>query len=331
MNHACLHLRRRLGVGLPAGLLLLVLAVARPAAALEPEAEALISQGIALREQGKDEQALELFRKAEAWGKTPRSTAQVALAEQALGMWMLADTHLSAALAAKDDAWITKNRAALEGALATIQKHVGSVEVRANVASAQIFVDGALVGTLPRPTPLRLEVGARQVEVRAAGYHSASRSVVVSNEAMARETFTLAPLPPEPPPGKGGKDGTVVVAEPTISTRTVGWVLVGAAAGAAVFGGVSFLIREVQTGRYNDRTDCPGIDKPNQPAVCQSILDAEGTWRTVGVASLIGAGVVGVTGLALVVLAPSPKPKAPVIATLRCTPVGLGLGCGGTF
>lgn len=327
------HVSRRLG-----GAAALLLALSTPARAAELDAEALISQGIALREQGKDDQALVLFRQAEAKGKTPRATAQVALAEQALGMWVLAEAHLGTALAAKGDPWIEKNRAALEGALAVVQKHVGALEVRTNVAAAEVYVDGALASSLPREAALRVEVGPRRVEVRAAGYHPVARSVVIATETLARETFTLAPLPPTPPPtppyGAGGRGGPreappIVLTTPTNVPRTVGWALVGVAGGAAVFGGVSFLIREVQTGRYNDRTDCPGVDKPSQPAVCQSILDAEATWRTVGIASFVGAGVLGAAGLGLVVFAPSPKaPAAPKVA---CGPAALGLQCAGTF
>lgn len=306
-----------------------------PAAlAAEPDAEALISQGISLREQGKDDQALELFRQAEAKGKTPRATAQVALAEQALGMWVLAETHLGAAFAAKGDPWIEKNRAALEGALAVVQKHVGTLEVRTNVPAAEVYVDGALVTALPRGSALRVEVGPRRVEVRATGYLPVIRSVVIATDSLARETFSLAPLPPPTPPTKGPNSAREpapgVVAPPTSAARTTGWVLLGVAGGAAVFGGVSFLIREVQTGRYNDRSDCPGVDKPSQPAVCQSILDAEATWRTVGIASFVGAGVLGAAGLGLVVFAPTPRAAGPA-PRVACGPAALGLQCSGTF
>ncbi len=309
-------------------------AVGRTARAAELDAETLISQGIALREQGKDDQALELFRQAEAKGKTPRATAQVALAEQALGMWVLAEAHLGGALAAKGDPWIEKNRAALEGALAVVQKHVGALEVRANVAGAEVYIDGTLASSLPRASALRIEVGPRRLEVRAPGYHPVARSVLISTEALARETFTLAPLPPPPPPASGRTGPReapppLVLTPPTNVPRTVGWALLGVAGGAAVFGGVSFLIREVQTGRYNDRTDCPGVDKPGQPAACQSILDAEATWRTVGVASFVGAGVLAVGGLGLVVFASSPK--ASTAPRAACAPAGLSLQCAGTF
>lgn len=321
-----------------------VLAGARVASAADAEAEAWISQGIALREQGKDDQALELFRKADAKAKTPRSTAQVALAEQALGMWVLAETHLTEALAAKDDPWITKNRAPLEGALATIQKHVGSLEIRLNVPKADVYVDGALVGTVPRPTPLRVEVGPHQVELRVSGYYPVSHQVTISVDAMARETYALSALPATPPPATGPNAGgpaaggaLKVVSEPANVPRTVGWVLVGTAAAGAVFGGIAALIRETQTGRYNDKVDgklCPGPSNTNQPASCQEILDTRSTWGSVATGSFIGAAVLGVAGLTTVILAPSTKPKTVSASGFGCGPGplgGLGVSCAGTF
>ena len=49
-------------------------------------AEAAISKGIELRRQGRDRDALTEFQKAVGLHKTPRAVAQVALAEQALGL-----------------------------------------------------------------------------------------------------------------------------------------------------------------------------------------------------------------------------------------------------
>lgn len=87
----------------------LLCAGARPAFAApdDPDAEALINRGIELREHGKDDEALGVFKKAFAKSPTPRARAQVALAEQALGLWTAAESDLASCLAAADDAWIT--------------------------------------------------------------------------------------------------------------------------------------------------------------------------------------------------------------------------------
>src|SRR4051812_16131890 len=69
-------------------------------------AEAAIRRGVDLRRQGQDDQALQEFKKAYELSPSPRAIAQIGLAEQALGRWVDAETHLEAALGSKTDAWI---------------------------------------------------------------------------------------------------------------------------------------------------------------------------------------------------------------------------------
>ncbi len=307
------------------------MALSPAAFAEDTDVESLLSQGIALREQGKDDQALEVFRRADARAHTPRTGAQVALAEQAIGLWVPAEAHLLAALRAREDPWISRNRAALEGALAVIQKRLGNLEVRADVPGAEVRIDGILAGVLPFEVPLRAEAGRRAVEVRAAGYHPISRVTEIVAGQSSRETFTLVPLPKDDPVGPGRGRDTGPALEPTSGVqRSLGWGLVAGGAAAGAFGGVSLLVREIQVGRYNDRKDCPGVSQPNQPAECASILDGANTWRTLGIVSLVGAGVLLTTGAVLVVTAPGARPR-PKAASLSCGPLGLGLACEGRF
>src|SRR6185295_1879926 len=133
------------------------------------DADGYIAKGIEARERGRDAEALGLFKKAFAIAPTPRARAQVALAEQALGMWADAERDLTAALATAGDAWIAKNRVALDGALATIRRHLGDLEVRGPDA-AEVYLDGLRLGTTPGP--FRVEAGRRTLEVRARGFVS---------------------------------------------------------------------------------------------------------------------------------------------------------------
>src|SRR5580704_12825575 len=71
-----------------------------------PNDEALIAEGIALREQGRDREALELFVRAAALAASPRATAQIGLAQQALGHWVEAEAGLRTALEQGTDPWI---------------------------------------------------------------------------------------------------------------------------------------------------------------------------------------------------------------------------------
>jgi hypothetical protein len=296
-----------------------------------PGVEALIKRGIELREQGKDDWALELFKQADALVPSPRTKAQVGLAEQALGIWVAAEGHVEAALAAKDDAWIERYRGALENALATIKKHVGTLEVRGGVPGGDVLVDGAKVGTLPMTAPWRVEVGRRAIEVRAAGYHSASRATDIVAGATTRETFQLVKEDAVAEPSRaGGAAIDASASAPGAVQRTMGWVFVGTGGAALVLGVVGIVARQSTVSGYNEDTTCPGLGSANQPAECQDRISTADTWRTVSIASFIAGGVLGVGGAVLVLTAPS-SPRAPASARLACGPLGAGVACGGTF
>jgi hypothetical protein len=62
----------------------------------EPQdVEAIINRGIALRLEGRDLEALVEFERAYAMNPTPRARAQIALAHQALGAWVPAESEIS--------------------------------------------------------------------------------------------------------------------------------------------------------------------------------------------------------------------------------------------
>lgn len=136
----------------PARLAAFVLVVALltvPAPARAEDADALIKQGVELRRAGKDEAALEQFRRAYDLAPTPRALAQMGLAEQALGRWIDGEAHLTKALEGAQESWIAKYRETLEGSRAEIAKHVGSLAVTGGPDGAELRVDGQPVGTLP--------------------------------------------------------------------------------------------------------------------------------------------------------------------------------------
>jgi Tfp pilus assembly protein PilF len=72
----------------------------------EEESNAAIARGVQLRQAGNDDEALAEFRRADQLMPSPRTKAQIALAEQALGQWVAAERDLRAALSTADDPWI---------------------------------------------------------------------------------------------------------------------------------------------------------------------------------------------------------------------------------
>lgn len=295
-------------------------------------ADVLITRGIELRETGKDDEALVLFRQAYAKSPTPRARDQVALAEQALGLWVNAEADLMGALAEAEDPWIAKHRGALEGALAIVRRRLGSLEVRGN-EGAEVFLDGVRLGALPA-SGFRVEAGTRRLDVRLAGYHASTRLVEVPASGVARETVTLVPSFEKTP---GDAVGPVV--EPGHAQRVFGYVLGGIGIGMLGVGTVGLLVREGEKADYNADRTCPGTDKP-QPKACGERLERIRTLLTVSVTSYVAGGVFIVGGLALALTAPSASRGKGAASAKRRLPFGCapgvspseaGVMCVGTF
>jgi serine/threonine-protein kinase len=177
--------------------------LAADACAQPVDPEALIASGLELRRQHRDAEALDAFRRAYAASPTPRALAQIAFAEQALGNWVDAEADLQNALMARDDRWIARNLALLQRGLASIEEHLGWIEIAADVSLADVWVNGVDLGTQPLPCKLRVEAGSVDVELRATGYDPARRLTYVAAGGSGHESIHLVPLaiapPPEPP------------------------------------------------------------------------------------------------------------------------------------
>ena len=201
--------------------------VASEPAAFADDVDALVKKGVDLRRQGKEQEALETFQRAAQLKRTPRVVAQVALAEQAIGMWASAERDLKEALdRGASDVWISKNRRQLDEALHVIQSHLGSLQVQGQPADAEVLADGEVVGRLPISTPIRLPIGEISLTVRKDGYDKVTRVVAISKGGLVRETIALhrapgAPRQPlaleAPPPGRSTGGGQVAGSRPAES------------------------------------------------------------------------------------------------------------------
>src|SRR5436305_2127194 len=119
----------------------LLIAAVYPSYGSGEDVEALLKKGIELRRNGRDREALAEFQRAAQISRTARATAQIALAEQALGLWVEAESDIKDALASAQDPWIAKNRAVLEGALRTIRNHVGTLEIWGAPEGAEVLLE----------------------------------------------------------------------------------------------------------------------------------------------------------------------------------------------
>lgn len=201
-----------------AALLVLVALRAAPARADSGAAEVLIQQGLKLRREGKPDEALDKFRQAHEIAPSARTYGQMGLVEATLKRWTDSETHLSVALANPDDAWVRKNRAFLDQALAVCRQHVGDLVVT-GPAGVEVSVGGTPAGTLPAVPALRVPEGDVEVTASAPGYEPFVQKVSIRPKARATLDITMtrvpvaeasagepqpakiyAPPPPPPPP-----------------------------------------------------------------------------------------------------------------------------------
>jgi PEGA domain len=311
------------------------------------DAASLVRDGVQLRSVGKDEAALRAFEAAAKLEPSPTITAQIALAEQALGMWASAERHMQEAIDAAADPWIIKNRRTLEDALATVREHLGTLDIECRVDGAEVWVDGIRVGTLPQSAHLRLETGKRQLELRRDGYQSTRRVVSISDRTVARETIALATwgtesaADPSAQPRKAAakpEEGHAGELPPGRTQRGIGAVALIAGGGALLFAGGAAIVTESITQSFNGNPRC---DRPEQDASCRDQLVSRKTWGTLAITTTVVGGVLTVAGIVALLTAPESSAQdgkrtrslsqLPVTAGLRCTPSLSGLACSGQF
>ncbi len=247
---------------------------ASPSYADDDATSALLRQGVELRRQHRNEEALAAYEQAFALSPTAAVRAQRGLAEQALGHWTAAERDLDLALAASDP-WVARNRASLEDARVVVHQHLSWLTVDVDVAGAAIQLDGE---PLTPGSEARVLAGVGVVEVRAAGYVPEIRRVSLAPSEHVRQRITLAPLlapalTSEPSPASAAPTPAVrepaalvqpeAIHAPPPSPPRAGGVspLIPAALGvlgvAGIATGTYFGIRTFQH-RSDERRDCVG-------------------------------------------------------------------------
>jgi hypothetical protein len=327
----------------------LVLAVPSAAAAAPDHGvDEAYHAGIELRRHGDNRGALREFRRAYAATPNPRTLAQIGLAEQALGIWVDAETHIGEALKAVGDSWIVTNRAPLREALQTVASHLGTLEVECDTAGVALEINGVATGTLPLPHPVRVVAGSVVLSARAPGFFPVQRIATVAPGQLAHEQIEMvrmsATTPPPPiaratvvPPAQlassGGEAPGSAVGKPPTETpaatpppaadggghwrRPAAWVALGLAT-ASLGTGVTFhVLHQTRTSSYN-RTDASGAHVCNQdasahfigPSDCADAFNGAARARTLMIVGYSGALLFGAATAFLFLTAPDADASA---------------------
>ncbi|MCA9606184.1 MAG: PEGA domain-containing protein [Myxococcales bacterium] len=196
-----------------------------------------MDQGLDLREQGDDEGALARFEAAYRLDPSPRTLAQIALAEMALGHWLQAETHLRDALATQHE-WVESNRVALNGAMAGIRDHIGRLQVESDPEGAELWIAGQRVGTLPLAQPLPRDPGPLEIEIRLDGYRTEQRTVQLAGGQVTRLVVELRAEGGDEPPRVTLEQATGETRDGGGGVSIPGVVLLGVGGAALVTGAV---------------------------------------------------------------------------------------------
>jgi hypothetical protein len=290
---------------------------ASTARAQSASSDALLREGVDLRRQNRDADALATFARAYEVDHSPIALAQMGLAEQAIGAWLSSEAHVRAALAIHGNAWIDANRAAIEQAYATISQHVATIELDGAVTGAEVSVNGSVIGHVPLAEPIRVVAGDVTLEVRAAGYRTVSRQLTVIG---ATTTYTSITLEPE-----RAERGSIL--------RPLAFVAAGGAVAALAIGIVGVGVHESAVATYNDDPFCPGLDSSFQPVVCQDRIDRGDAARTMEIVGFASAGFFAAASVALWLLAPRTANSRASVSSHRVAwacgtgPGAVGIAC----
>jgi len=309
------------------------------------QAEAQIRQGTELRHQNQDARALPFFERAYELARSPRTAAQLGLVKMALGYCVDAERLLDEALAVPDHPWIARNLDTLERTRAKARQNIGEVTVTGTPVGADVLVNGHTVGSLPLASPVRLDKGPAEIQVRAPGHLPVTRTLTIT--AGAREHLTVAlgpasasaspapsptPSPPALPPPSPSPAPAMAPSAPPL--RPLAFSAAGLAAAGLAFGIVETVIASHRIDDFNDHTAlsptgyrAPDCQTSQLNDECRSIRDAHDRARTLAIVGYAGAGVLAATSAILFVSAQRHAHEPGV--QLACAPVlpGAGVTC----
>ncbi len=322
---------------------LLTLLHARPShsQSRDSDIDRMFEEGRSLREQRRDAEALEVFRRLYDATRQPRALAQVGLAEAALSRWREAEVHLTEALV-NPDPWVVQNldaRARIRAAMQIIRQHLASLNIVCSVRGAEVRVDDQVVGTTPLVREVRIEVGDHTIRARADGYEPVSQSVHVANGGTSEPLLITLDLRREVLP-----EAPRVSVSTTLRTsprpddvaphrdwhRVAGWISVAGSGAFAALGVVAMVVGDGAASRWNDNSRCL-LGAQTREEQCSDARATTETMRSLAITGFVGAGVFGAAAAVFFLTAPRGAPTRAAI--LRCAPeVGtLGLTCGGRF
>lgn len=271
-------------------------------------------------------------------------------AELELGLYRDAAQHFRYSLRQFPPSESRKLKQKVEEGLAEAQRYVGTLEVEATPAGAEILVDGTAVGKAPLDTELFVSPGLHTLEARWEGGDHAVQSIEAfagRGHKVRLEPAASEPSPPAAPVASGSSTPEAngnppMDSPPPANGKSWVPVYVGAgvtAAGLATWIGFHVAAENAQddADAFNEELAPDGCTTGTADAdACRESQDAYDRQRRNRTISRVGAGVTVVGALATVAYVvfwptSAPSSTARVQPTIAVDPTGGSFYLGGSF
>jgi hypothetical protein len=278
------------------------------------EADAEIARGLALRRARLDVEALAEFRRAYALKPSGRALAQVALAEDAVGLWVDAEQTFEDVLARRGDPWIDARRAALDNELGELRGHLADLDLELVPADSEVWINGAPAKRNPDTRDFRVISGRVLVEVKRAGFEADRRVLEVPPARRTRVSIALTAAPAaiptesaapveraraiDPPPAQHEHEGAGAPVQ-----RVLAFSLLAAAGSSLLVGTAGAIERQRAVDLYNDDSRCFYGGVPRSVR-CAGVATDESRFMTVMTAGFVTASISAIAGSILALTAP---------------------------
>jgi PEGA domain len=321
-------------------------AAAQPAAsppksdAKTDQARELFIKGAALYDQGQYERAEAAFLASWSLKRHYQIAGNLGRCEMKLGKYRNAAEHLAFFLKELPTSADPEERKRAQALFDEARAKVAAVAIRVDVDGAAVRVDGQAIGAAPLAAEVFVEPGKRTIEAARNGYQDAREVIDARAGASASVSLKLLPLAAasDRPKGPGEIAPAVVSAQPNRVVLAAG----GAAAGAALLGGVVFtILANGKAGDADDKRDTIA-DVGGQSACLSATFKADcdelhglrqsaSTFTNVAGWAFIGAGVVGVGTLVYALTSSRKVASSAVQAAPLVTGHGGGLSLAGRW
>jgi hypothetical protein len=302
----------------------------------DPQLEAPIQEGIALRRAGNDDAALTLFLNLERTSPDSiRVLLHITAAAQATGRWMMAYSYLRKAAAHRNEPYFVRYRTAIKGIEDAITQHVGQFRAVGAPDGAEVRLNGEVVGTLPMTDAKPIEVGQYILEVAKLGFYPLRRSVSIGpGSTLTQEAVELRPAALASTSAIASKSTRSAARDPEAPSgwraRWVTWTLGAATVASTATAAVALVYRNERADHWNS-TGCLDGTKTREQ-VCGGVRDDISLAQNVAIGAGIAAVAFGGATLAQALVSTQHTAAATAKSpSFTCSPGLASVLCAGSF